>query len=77
MLKIVCFELISKHHDDLLAGHFRIDKMRDLIGRKYYWPSYKRDVEAYVRGCVVCLVSKAVRDKLYGDLQSLLVPSHQ
>ena len=70
-------ELISRHHDDPLAGHFGIDKTKDLVGRKYYWPSLRKDVEAYVKGCDVCLGSKAVRHKPYGDLQSLPVPTHQ
>ena len=29
-------EIISRHHNDPLAGHFGIDKTKDLIGRKYY-----------------------------------------
>ena len=36
----------------------------------------RRDVEDYVRGCDICLASKAIRHKPYGDLQSLLVPIH-
>ena len=70
-------ELISRHHNDPLAGHFGIDKTRELVGRKYYWPSMRKDVENYVRGCDVCLASKAVRQKPYGDLQSMLVPTHR
>ena len=69
-------KIISRHHDDPLAGHFGIDKTKDLVGRKYYWPSLQRDIEAYVKGCGVCLGSKAVRHKPYGDLQSLPVPTH-
>ena len=34
--EIIRTELISRHHDDPLAGHFGIDKTRELIGRKYY-----------------------------------------
>ena len=75
--EIIRTELISRHHDDPLAGHFGIDKTRELIGRKYYWPSLKKDVEAYVKGCDVCLASKAVRHKPYGDLQALPVPTHR
>ena len=71
------FKLISPHHDDLLAKHFCINKTRKLIGRKYYWPSLRKDIEAYIKGCDVCLGSKAVRHKPYGDLQSLPVPTHQ
>ena len=68
--------MISRHHDDPLVGHFGIDKTRELIGRKYYWPSLRRDVESYVRGCDVCLALKAVKLKPDGNLQSLLIPTH-
>ena len=75
--EIIRSEVISRHHDDPLVGHFGIDKTRELVGRKYYWPSLRKDVEDYVRGCDVCLASKAVRHKPYGDLQSLPVPTHR
>ena len=75
--EIIRSEVISRHHNDPLARHFGIDKTRKLVGRKYYWPSLRKDVENYVRGCDVCLASKAVRHKPYGDLQSLSVPTHQ
>ena len=68
---------MSWHHDDLLAGHFGIDKTRKFIGRKYHWPSLKKDVYTYIQGCDVCLSSKAVKHKFYDDLQSLSVPTHQ
>ena len=75
--EIIRSELISRHHDDPLAGHFGIDKTRELIARKYYWPTLRRDVEAYVKGCDVCLASKAVWHKPYGDLQALPIPTHR
>ena len=74
--EIIHFEVINHHNDDLLIGYFGIDKTRELVGRKYYWPSLRKDIEAYVKGCHVCLGSKAVRYKPYGDLQSLPVPTH-
>ena len=49
--EIIRTKLISRHHDNPLAGHFSINKTRELIGRKYYWPSLRKDVEAYVKGC--------------------------
>ncbi len=58
--KVICSELISRHHDDLLAGHFSIEKTCKLIARKYYWPTVQQDVEAYVKGCDVCLAAMAV-----------------
>ena len=70
-------EIISRHHNDPPAEHFGINKTKDFIGQKYYWPSLQKDIEAYVKGCGVCLGSKAVRHKPYGDLQSLPVPTHR
>ena len=75
--EIIRTELISRHHDNPLASHFGIKKTRELIARKYYWPTLCRDVEDYVRGCNVCLASKTVRHKPYGDLQSLPIPTHR
>lgn len=37
--EVIREELISRHHDDPLAGHFGIDKTRELIARKYSWPN--------------------------------------
>ena len=51
MPKIIWTELISRHHNDPLAGHFGINKSKELIGWKYYCSSLKKDVEAYVKGC--------------------------
>ena len=70
-------ELLNWHHDDLLAGHFGIEKIRELLAKKYYCPTLRPNVKAYVKGCDVCLALKAVKHKPYGDLQSLLVPTHR
>ena len=34
--EIIRSEVISRHHNDPLAGDFGIDKARELVGRKYY-----------------------------------------
>ena len=70
-------ELISRHHDDPLAGHFGIEKTCKLLAQKYYWPTLRHNVKAYVKDCDICLASKAVRHKPYGDLQLLPVLTHQ
>ena len=76
MPKTIQTELISRHHDNLLAGHFSIKKTCELLAQKYFWPSLRHDVEAYVRGCDVCLASRAVRHKPYSNLQSLPISTH-
>ena len=65
MPEIICSKVISRHHDDSLVEHFGINKTRGLVGRKYYWPSLRKDIKNYIRGCDVCLTSKAVRQKPY------------
>ena len=77
MPKNVYSELISRHHNDLLVGYFKVNKTKELIDRKYYWPSLGKNVEFYVKKCDVCLDSKTVRHKLYSDLQFLPVLTHQ
>ena len=77
ILETICYKVISCQHDDLLVGHFGIEKTRELVGRKYSWPSLRRNVKSYVRGCNVCLTSKAVCHKPYGDMQSLPILTHQ
>ena len=71
--EIIWTKLISWHYDNPLARHFGIDKTREFVGRKYYWPSLRKDVEIYVKGCNVCLLFKTVTYKPYSNLQALLV----
>ena len=75
--EIIRFEMISHHYNDPLVGHFGIDKIRKLVGRKYYWPSLRKNIKNYVSGCDVCLASKVVCHKPYRDLESLLIPTHR
>ena len=66
-------QLISRYYNNFLVGHFGVDKIKELIGRKYYWPSPKKDVKAYVKGCNMCLALKAVKNKLYSNIQLMLI----
>ena len=77
MPKAIQTKLISRHHDDLLAGHFGIKKTQKLLAQKYFWPTLRHDIKAYMKGCDICLASKAVQHKPYSGLQSLPVPTHQ
>ena len=72
----IWIEIISRNYDNPLAGHFSINKTKDLIDQKYYWPSLRKDIGAYVKSFDVYLGSKAVRYKSYSNLQSLPVPTH-
>ena len=75
--KAIWSELISRHHSNSPAGYFGIEKTCKLLAWKYYWPPLRYNVKAYIKGCDVCLASKVVCHKLYGDLQLLPVPTHR
>ena len=75
--KAIQTELISRYHNNPLAGHFGIKKSCKLLAWKYYWPTFCYNVKAYMKGCDVCLVSKAVCHKPYGNLQLLPVPMYK
>ena len=77
LLEIIRTKIISKRYDDPLARHFGTEKTRELVARKYYWPTLQADIDAYVKRCDVCLALKAVRYKLYRDLQLLPMPTHR
>ena len=74
---IIRSEVLSCHYNDVLAEHFGIDKTRELVGQKYYWPSLRRNIESYIRRYNVCLVLKAVRHNPNGDLRSLSVLTYR
>lgn len=69
-------EIISCHYDDLLAGHFGINKTVKSVARKYYWLLLKADVKSYISGCDVCIRAKSTCHKPYVNLQSMPIPTH-
>ncbi len=69
ILKVIYLELISRYYDNPHVGHFSIEKIQELIARKYYWLMLQRDIEAYIKGYDVCLTLKTICHKPYGDLQ--------
>lgn len=67
-------EIIRRHHDDALAGHWGVDKTVELIARKYFLDGAKAAVKAYVDTCEICQRTKARRHRQYGELSSLPQP---
>lgn len=67
VLKVIGLELIIRHCNNLLAGHYGIEKTRELIARMFYWPMLKKEVEAHIKGYNVCLALKTLEHKPYGD----------
>lgn len=49
-------------------------KTWELVARKYYRPILYTNIETYVKGCEVCVISKAVKNKLYENLKLYQYP---
>src|ERR1700761_8920509 len=52
-------DLIRQRHDPPAYGHPGIRKTTDLVERDYWWPTLKREVVQYVKGCGECQRHKA------------------
>ncbi len=67
-------EILTTHHDSMLAGHFGVKKTYDLVFRYFFWPELRNDVETYIKTCAVCQRTKSPRRLPIGKLSSLPVP---
>ncbi len=47
-------ELLYLYHDDQFSGHWGIDKTKELLERKFYWPGLVKDVREYISTCQTC-----------------------
>lgn len=65
ILEIICFELISCYHNDLLVGYYGNDKTQELITRRFDWSIFYYNMEIYLRECNIYLTSKAICYKPY------------
>jgi len=66
--------LLQDHHDPPIVGHPGHAKTLELLTRRYYWPSMRKDVDRYVQNCHVCCRTKSTCHAPYGVLQLLSVP---
>ena len=66
--------LLREVLDAKWAGHPGREKTLMLLARSYYWPKMEREVEAYVKSCMVYQLNKTEIRKEAGLLQPLLTP---
>lgn len=64
-------ELVKRHHDDILASHFEVEKTIELIERKYYWKGISQSIKNYVSTCDICQRVKTSRHCSYEEMQAL------
>lgn len=63
-------------HDLAIAGHGGVAKTIELVGRTFWWPTWRKDVKDYVVRCIACQRSKSSTQMSGGLLQPLPIPDH-
>jgi len=53
--------ILGRYHSLPISGHKGRDKTRHAIKTKYYWKSMTRDIDRWVKACLVCAKRKAPR----------------
>lgn len=56
------------------AGHPGMHRTLTLVERGYFWPQMRKDVDLYVRTCLVCQQDKVEQAKPTGLLEPLPIP---
>jgi len=67
-------QLLQDYHDPPAMGHPGRAKTLELLMRKYFLPSMRKDVDRFVQNCHVCCRTKSTRHAPYGVLRPLSVP---
>jgi hypothetical protein len=53
-------DILAVYHDAPTAGHPGVWKTQQMLGRDYWWPTMRKDVAAYVKGCLRCQATKTI-----------------
>jgi transposase InsO family protein len=68
-------KLLFEMHDAPTGGHLGVRKTIHKMQEQFWWLGMRKDIEDYVRGCVVCASTKASQQLPTGLLHPLPIPS--
>ncbi len=60
--------MLHSIHDRVSGGHLGVTKTVAKLRERFYWPTYKDDVEDWIRRCVTCAATKGPQTWLRGKL---------
>lgn len=66
--------LIFHAHSSVGTGHPGVHKTLASLQRKYWWPGMQEDIQEFIRGCVLCAMTKVARQLPTGKLIPLPIP---
>ncbi|CAF2247320.1 unnamed protein product, partial [Rotaria magnacalcarata] len=67
--------ILKIYHDTAANGaHFGRDKTLHKIKTRYFWPSMYKDIDNYIRSCILCAQYNPRRHKTLGKLRPIEPP---
>jgi RNase H-like domain found in reverse transcriptase/Integrase zinc binding domain len=66
--------ILHDHHDAAVSGHLGFATTLSSIRRSYFWPTFRKDAEGYVKSCDACQRAKALRKPLGGLIRPFPPP---
>ncbi|CAF4811189.1 unnamed protein product, partial [Rotaria sp. Silwood2] len=67
--------ILNIYHDTAANGaHFGRDKTMHKIKQRYFWPSIYKDIDNYVKSCILCAQFNPRRQKAPGTLKPIQPP---
>ncbi len=67
--------ILKIYHDTAANGaHFGRDKTTYKIRTRYYWPSMNKDIDNYIKSCILCAQHNPRRQKSPGTLKPIKPP---
>jgi len=64
-------QLFSHTHAGPLAAHLGSQRMLAQLRRLYYWPSRRKDIDAWCRQCEGCAISRGPPSRPHGHLRKV------
>ena len=72
VLPLRCRPLVMQvGHDAPMAGHLGVNKTRNRILSRYYWPGIFKDISSYCRSCEVCQRSQRRQASVRAEMISM------
>ncbi|MCH80967.1 Ty3/gypsy retrotransposon protein, partial [Trifolium medium] len=68
--------LLREFHETLVGGHAGLSRTMKRLAENFYWDNMKKEVQLFIRQCVVCQQTKYNTGKPNGLLQPLPLPNN-
>ncbi|MGH2637868.1 MAG: RNase H-like domain-containing protein, partial [Rhabdochlamydiaceae bacterium] len=69
-------KIMKEFHDVPVSGHRGIEKTLRKLGKMFWWPGIRQEVQQYIGSCIACQSNKSSNKATAGLLHPLPIPSH-